>query len=392
MIATLWPSCRGESDLKLTPELCALTRTASRTTCKLLRRIRELQMIVRGLCSMEHPILAHVVSTRRCNLACAYCNEFDQVSDPVPISTLMSRVDKLANLGTEIVTFTGGEPLLNPDLDRAINFVKLRGMIAGVITNGYLLNEELIERFNRAGLDHMQISIDNYLPDHVSLKSLKLLDRKLGQLSRHAMFDVNINSVLGAGVRSPSDAIRIAQRATNLGFTSTVGIVHDGAGQAKLLKDQERVVFEALKRATTSAYSRFSWYQQTILAGRSTQWRCRAGGRYLYICENGLVHYCSQQRGRPAKPLLSYTLEDVRRENLTEKPCAPGCTVSCVRLLSLADCWREPQRQATDCEADACGSTPFSAEKHISIATGGSLAEGAPLTARRHIGGSNLGL
>jgi hypothetical protein len=39
------------------------------------RRTRELQMIAKGLASTDHPILAHVIPMRRCNLACAYCNE-----------------------------------------------------------------------------------------------------------------------------------------------------------------------------------------------------------------------------------------------------------------------------------------------------------------------------
>ena len=67
-------------------------------------------------------------------------------------------------------------------------------MIAGLITNGYLLTAERIQRLNRAGLDHMQISIDNVMPDEVCKKSLKVLDKKLQLLAEHADFHVNINS------------------------------------------------------------------------------------------------------------------------------------------------------------------------------------------------------
>ena len=72
-------------------------------------------------------------------------------------------------------------------------------------------------------------------------------------------------------------------------------------------------------------------------------WRCRAGARYLYICEDGLVHYCSQQRGYPGIPLEKYTLEDIRREYRTQKSCAPHCTVSCVQQIATVDNWRDPQ-------------------------------------------------
>ncbi len=72
----------------------------------------------------------------------------------------------------------------------------------------------------------------------------------------------------------------------------------------------------------------------------------------MYICEDGLVHYCSQQRGYPAKPLDQYTREDIRREYHTEKPCAPYCTVSCVHYVSYFDFFRGPQNLKADMPAE----------------------------------------
>ena len=92
-----------------------------------------------------------------------------------------------------------------------------------------------------------------------------------------------------------------------------------------------------------SSFTRINGFQDNIAQGRPNHWRCRAGARYLYICEDGLVHYCSQQRGYPANPLEKYTVADIRREYLTEKPCAPHCTVSCVHQVSIFDSWRAPQ-------------------------------------------------
>ena len=61
------------------------------------RRARELQMIGKGLASTDHPILAHVIPMRRCNLACAYCNEFDDSSKPVGVDAMFPRLDHLAS-------------------------------------------------------------------------------------------------------------------------------------------------------------------------------------------------------------------------------------------------------------------------------------------------------
>lgn len=292
--------------------------------------------------------MAHMIPIRRCNLACTYCNEFDDFSPPVPLEELLRRVTDLRRLGTRIITLSGGEPLLHPELDAVIQAMRQQGALACLITNGYLLTKDRIERLNRAGLDHMQISIDNVMPDEVSKKSLKVLDKKLQLLAEHAEFHVNINSVLGSGVKDPNDALVISQRAQELGFSSTVGVIHDGGGQLKPLGERERAVYEQFKRLEKRSYSRFNDFQEAIVKGETQHWKCRAGGRYMYICEDGLVHYCSQQRGFPAVPLSTYTLDDVQREYLTEKGCAPHCTISCVHQTSLIDYWRDPQIYKND--------------------------------------------
>ncbi|MBV9340743.1 MAG: radical SAM protein, partial [Acidobacteria bacterium] len=161
------------------------------------RNLRGLAKVISALVSTDHPLLAHVIPIRRCNLACKYCNEYDDFSKPVPTEVMFRRLDKLAQLGTSVITISGGEPLLHPALDEIIARIRHRGIVAGMITNGYLLVPERIERLNRAGLEWLQISIDNVVPDEVSKKSLKVLDKKLSMLAEHAEFHVNINSVVG---------------------------------------------------------------------------------------------------------------------------------------------------------------------------------------------------
>ena len=300
-------------------------------------------MIARGLLSTRHPILAHIVPMRRCNLACTYCNEFDDFSSPVPLEKMKRRLDKLASLGTTIITISGGEPTLHPELDDIIRHIRRRGMIAGLITNGYFLTPERIERLNQAGLQHLQISIDNVNPDDVSKKSLKVLDSKLENLRRHAEFYVNLNSVIGGGIRNPEDAVTVSERAVELGFSTTLGIIHNERGRLKRLNETEMKIYEGLRGYGKLSYARFTKFRENLAQGRPNKWRCRAGGRYLYICEDGKVHYCSQQRGYPDIPLQDYTVQDIRREFSTPKSCAPYCTLACVQIIGLFDNWRSPQ-------------------------------------------------
>jgi MoaA/NifB/PqqE/SkfB family radical SAM enzyme len=263
---------------------------------------------------------------------------------------MIRRIDALAGLGTSVVAFSGGEPMLHPDLDDLIRQIRRHGMMAGLITNGYFLVPKRIEALNDAGLDFLQISVDNVEPDDVSKKSLRLLDKKLQHLHDHAAFDVNINSVLGGGIKNPEDARTINNRARELGFSTSIGIIHDGSGRLRPLDPAERKVFAEVSAAISgpwqvlkNLYSGIRSFQDNLADGKPNQWRCRAGARYLYVCEEGLVHYCSQQRGYPGVPLESYTIDDIRREFDTPKPCAPYCTVGCVHRVSTMDFWRSPQ-------------------------------------------------
>src|ERR1700681_2608756 len=314
------------------------------------RKARSLREFIRGLIDTAHPLLVQIIPIRRCNIDCGYCNEYDKVSAPVPAATMRRRIDKLADLGTSVVAFSGGEPMLHPDLDDLIRHIRARGMMAGLITNGYFLVPKRIKELNRAGLDFLQISIDNVDPDEVSKKSLKLLDRKLQDLREHATLDININSVLGGGIKNADDARVINTRARELGFSTSIGIIREDSGRLKPLAPAERKVYDEVSAAIDgpwqvfkNLYSGITNFQDNLADGKPNSWRCRAGGRYLYICEDGLVHYCSQQRGSPGVPLETYSIDDIRREFATSKSCAPYCTVGCVHRVSTMDFWRKPQ-------------------------------------------------
>jgi MoaA/NifB/PqqE/SkfB family radical SAM enzyme len=221
-------------------------------------------------------------------------------------------------------------------------------MLAGLLTNGLLLSEKRILSLNRAGLDHLQISIDNVQPDEVSKKSLKVLDKKLQLLGRHAEFDVNINSVLSGDLENPYDALTIGRRAIELGLTSTLGIIHDDSGQLKPLPEQHRGVFEEFGNLGKGIFKAPSHnaFQENIVQGRPNSWDCHAGSRYVYVCEDGLVHYCSQQRGTPGIPLAEYSVEDLDMAYRAPKSCAPLCTISCVHRVSWMDRLRETPEAA----------------------------------------------
>jgi MoaA/NifB/PqqE/SkfB family radical SAM enzyme len=305
-----------------------------------------LRIVWHAIRSPDNPLLAHLVVTRRCNLSCSYCNEYDSCSPPVPLDALKMRVRRLAHLNTLMVACTGGEPLLHPDIGVVIHEIRRNGMVAMITTNGYLLSEPLIDTLNEAGLQALQVSIDNVEPDESSAKSLAILDAKLRLLAEHARFKVNINSVLGASEASAADVLAIARRAGCLGFSHSVGLVHNSRGAMRPLDPRQRLAYHELGKVSDAFLHRFNRraFQRKVINGKPGVWRCRAGARYLYVCEDGLVHWCSQRRGEPAIPIERYGAADIRAGFRTRKNCSPFCTVTCVRQVSVFDRWRGRQR------------------------------------------------
>jgi MoaA/NifB/PqqE/SkfB family radical SAM enzyme len=337
----------------------------------LIRRLRMARVIARALQSRRHPVLAQIVPTRRCNLACGYCNEFDSTSAPIPLEVMFARFDRLAALGTAMVDLSGGEPMLHPGLEQMVRRIRRHGMFAGLLTNGYLLTRARIAALNDAGLDRLQMSIDNVLPDDVSQKSLKVLDQKLRWLAEDAAFDVNVNTVLGAGVRNPADALFIAKRALSLGFGTSVGLIHDRSGQLAPLDPVQRQVYDELQALDRSFYSHAHdrLFQENLIRGTANDWRCGAGARYLYVCEDGLVHWCSQQRGHPALPLEHYGVDDLDREYASVKSCAPQCTVSCVHRVALVDAIRDRPLATLEALGDAARAAGRRPPRSVSVLT-----------------------
>lgn len=314
-----------------------------------------LRFAARAVGQRYTPLLAQVVVTRKCNLACGYCNEYDDFSPPVPTKDLIARIDHLAKLKTASITFTGGEPLLHPDLDKLVHHARKRGMIVTTITNGFRLTLDWIERLNAAGLQGMQISIDNLEPDEISMKSLKSVEGKLELLSQHAKFKVNVNSVLGVTGDRTQDVVTVAETAAKFGLQHSVGVLHDGSGLLKPLSPAQMAAYETVTKISPSMVHTLNFwlFQKNLMNGQPNTWQCRAGARYLYVTEDGKVHWCSQQRGYPGIPLLDYTVEDIKREYHTEKGCAPTCTLSCVHQMSMFDRSRQKRPDPTPHAAKA---------------------------------------
>ena len=291
------------------------------------------------------PWLAQVIVTRRCNLTCGYCTEYDRTSDPVPYDELKLRLAKLAELRAWAVCLTGGEPTMHPRLPDLVAEMRRLGFKRRMlITNGTRLTAGLIEALNGAGLTDMQISVDGVKPNDVTVKTLRPLRKKLELLAEKATFRVVMSGVIGSA--PAGDVLEVVDFAKARGFTPRILLLHDQNGQLRLSHEELSAYDEAKRRIGDRANEAHGYRGKMIESGEAP-FKCRSGSRYLYVDEFGSVHWCYQTRGVFSKDLLAYTYADLREQFDTPKNCSTHCTIGCARTASATDEWRS-QRSLSD--------------------------------------------
>jgi MoaA/NifB/PqqE/SkfB family radical SAM enzyme len=292
----------------------------------------------------DRALYCQLIVTRRCNLACGYCNEFDKVSAPVAFDTLVERMNHIVDaLGVTIMDFLGGEPLLHPRIADLVAHAQERGCWTNIVTNGFLLSDELVRKLNLAGLNSMAVSIDRLTPTDFTQKGLTPLRRKLARLRQQAHFRVEVNVVLCEETLDEFESV--VEEIKRLGFPVRCGVRH----------------YEGRMDLSDRLRTKFDWFQEHFrhwriapmldlhyarLAGKPTNWKCAGGFKYLYVDEFGTVRACSQVHLPERRNVMSMTRAHLKA-NDCHKDCEKECGVSCVIQTSLIT--QKPVRYAARC-------------------------------------------
>jgi MoaA/NifB/PqqE/SkfB family radical SAM enzyme len=236
------------------------------------------------------------------------------------------------------VALLGGEPTIHPDLLRIFEAMQRLGFRRRMmITNGLLLTARTIDGLNENGLTHLNVSLDGVKRSATTLKVLDVLRPRLEALAERARFKVILNVVVGAAPRE--EVLEVVDFARSRRFTPRLLLIHDENGQFRLSPEHMALYLE-VKRGLHGPATRVDTYRDRLIRDGEAPYRCRAGVRYLYVDELGIVRWCAQTRYAYGKDLLEYTVDDLREPFHREKPCSARCSVACVRTVSALDQWR----------------------------------------------------
>lgn len=103
------------------------------------------------------PLVVGLAITNRCNSNCLYCNCWKTDKDELSAEQLILVIDELAEMGTQSINFTGGEPLIREDIGQIINYSKSKGIKTGISSNGLLVARKINDIRN---IDTLILSFD----------------------------------------------------------------------------------------------------------------------------------------------------------------------------------------------------------------------------------------
>ncbi len=100
---------------------------------------------------------------RRCNLKCVHCyaqSKDIEYEDELTTEQGKELIDDLAEFGSPVILFSGGEPTMRKDLPELAEYAKSKGMRAVISTNGTLIDEKMAKVLKKIGLSYVGISLD----------------------------------------------------------------------------------------------------------------------------------------------------------------------------------------------------------------------------------------
>lgn len=296
---------------------------------------------------VRKPVCLYLETTNRCNLLCTTCpRTYEELEPPADMSweLFTSIVDQIPDL-ERCVLHGIGEPMLVPNLDRMVRYLKDRGTYVLFNTNGTVLNEKNGRAMIEAGLDELRVSLDaanatsyrairgkNYF-DRI-LKNVRAF-RELQEREGHA--NPRVSAWLTGLKETISELPAFVRVAAELGVREVylqrlvffeqeaIGLARpDQALYEQINSDEARYVAEAaeIARSLGMAFSASGAAAEPGMslkrAENGSPWSmCRRPWTVMYVTANGRALPCCiapfSQRGYE-----NYTLGDATKESLSE--------------------------------------------------------------------------
>jgi len=316
--------------------------------------MKNMVRLFKGLLFRDRPLYVHYGITHRCNLHCRMCNIYEDVDEDGELS--LSQIEKvfdiLKRLGVIYVSIGGGEPFLRDDLPAVIKLLREKGFMVRLLTNGTLVDKELINDLASAGLREISISLDTLESRKFAyicncqdawgkvMQSIELFSSILPKRQRLLLINTVVSPL---NIKELPQLCRFAERKDY--YISFVPIEADGNSEFSFVKEDYKCIDESynylieMKKKGKSYIFNSSLFlekSRQYLKTEKRNWQCDAGKLYLSINPQGEVSIC--HKFNPETAFLNTDAEVFFKSGAFQnrrKALTAGC-VGCMR-----PCWAE---------------------------------------------------
>jgi pyrroloquinoline quinone biosynthesis protein E len=289
--------------------------------------------------------------TYACPLHCVYCSnpiDFARHRDLLDTATWRRVLRQAERLGVVQVNFTGGEPLLRPDLEALVEEGRALELYTNLITSGLPLERARLERLRRLGLDNVQVSIQDARPaESDRIAGREAFQRKLevARWVKELGFPLTVNTVLHReNLDRTGEVIALAEelRADRLELANTQYLGWAFLNRQALLPTREQI--ERARSVAAAARKRLEGRMEVVFVvpdyyvefppACMDGW----GRRFLVVSPDGLLLPC----------LLAHTVPGLSFGNVREQSVEELWTSSPGLLAFRGEDWMpEPCRGCT---------------------------------------------
>lgn len=119
------------------------------------------------------PLIAGIFTTSRCNMRCLMCTIWrNKIKEDISLEEFKEFINSITP-GLSYLSFSGGEPLLLPDIYEMINYANKKVPYLHLVTNGMLMTPEIAKKLQKNGLNEISISIDGNKEFHERIRGIK---------------------------------------------------------------------------------------------------------------------------------------------------------------------------------------------------------------------------
>ena len=284
------------------------------------------------------PLFANLFITRRCNLKCSFCGVIKHQSPKeLSLEEWKECSDILYSMGNRLISITGGEPLLRPDIADFIKHLSKKPVLSSMITNGTLLTEDKLKEIAKAGIMNIGLSTQSLIPDsQIKAQRTELFDLLLEYKKKYG---IEISALITITNENYKEVPQMAKYLSDHGIRISPNMVTSGKEDFwRFRNDASHLLFDnktlpeliktikyliALKRKGKITYSEDYLWKLIQQSRGDYWWPCEAGKSYLSINSDGKVMVCQDL------PPTNIHYRDLNKNYPLKTPSCSGCLWPC---------------------------------------------------------------